>query len=61
MPDITTFETQYLVENYGQSTAEPFTAEQIIELLKTRIEDRNDTEVPEAYRGGIRPTQIPTH
>lgn len=60
MPDITTFETDYLVENSGQSTSD-FTDRQILELLLTRINDRNDPEIPEAHRGGIRPTQAPTH
>lgn len=41
--------------------AEVITDEQVIDELYDRLEGVNDQAVPEAYRGGIRPTHAPTH
>lgn len=61
MPDITTYSTKDLVNNSLQSISD-FTPEEILTELKLRVIPDNDTAASlTEYRGGIRPTHIPTH
>lgn len=61
MPNIEEQTTKYLVENALESTSD-FTPEEILTELKLRIIPDNDTAISYTeYRGGIRPTHIPTH